>query len=71
MMKGTDGHSANTTAILLLTGPLVVGNRGPQAQILTAGEYRKAGAAVWHRSRPSRPTCWSRGPIGCSPNAAR
>ena len=41
MMKGTDGHSANTTAILLLTAPLVVGNRGPQAQILTAGEYRK------------------------------
>ena len=41
MMKGTDGHSANTTAILLLTAPLVVGNRGPQAHILTAGEYRK------------------------------
>ena len=40
-MNGTDGHSANTTAILLLTAPLVVGNRGPQAQILTAGEYRK------------------------------
>ena len=41
MMKGTDGLSANTTAILLLTAPLVVGNRGPQAHILTAGEYRK------------------------------
>ena len=41
MMNGTDGLSANTTAILLLTAPLVVGNRGPQAQILTAGEYRK------------------------------
>ena len=41
MMNGTDGPSANTTAILLLTAPLVVGNRTPQAQILTAGEYRK------------------------------
>ena len=27
MMNGTDGLSANTTAILLLTAPLVVGNR--------------------------------------------
>ena len=40
-MNGTDGLSANTTAILLLTAPLVVGSRGPQAQILTAGEYRR------------------------------
>ena len=71
MMNGTDGLSANTTAILLLTAPLVVGNRGPQAQVLTAGEYRRAGAAVWQRSRLSRPICWSRGPIGCSRNAAR
>jgi len=41
MTNGNDGLSANTTAILLLTAPLVVGNRGPRAQILTAGEYRK------------------------------
>ena len=41
MMNGADGLSANTMAILLLTAPLVVGNRGPRAQILTAGEYRK------------------------------
>ena len=41
MTNGTDGLSANTTAILLLTAPLVVGSRGPRAQILTAGEYRK------------------------------
>ena len=41
MMNGTDGLSANTTAILLLTAPLVVGNRRARAQILTAGEYRR------------------------------
>ena len=40
-MNGTDGLSANTMAILLLTAPLIVGKRGPRAQILTAGEYRK------------------------------
>ena len=41
MMNGIDGLSANTMAILLLTAPLIVGKRGPRAQILTAGEYRK------------------------------
>ena len=41
MTNGTDGLSANTTAILLLTAPLIVGNRGPRDRILTAGEYRK------------------------------
>ena len=41
MTIGTDGLSANTTVILLLTAPLVVGNRGPRDQILTASEYRK------------------------------
>ena len=41
MMNGADDLSANTTAILLLTAPLVVGNRGPRAPILTAAEYRK------------------------------
>ena len=40
-MNETNGLSANTTAILLLTAPLVVSNRGPRAQVLTAGEYRK------------------------------
>ena len=40
-MNETNGLSANTTAILLLTAPLVVGSRGPRAQVLTAGEYRK------------------------------
>ena len=37
----TDGLSANTEAILLLTAPLVVGNRRAREQILTAGEYRR------------------------------
>ena len=41
MTNGTDSLSANTTAILLLTAPLIVGNRGPRDQILTASEYRK------------------------------
>ena len=41
MTNGTDGLSANTTAILLLTAPLIVGNRGPRDHILTASEYRK------------------------------
>ena len=41
MTNGTDGLSANTTAILLLTAPLIVANRGPRDQILTASEYRK------------------------------
>ena len=40
-MNETNGLSANTTAILLLTAPLVVSNRGPRVQVLTAGEYRK------------------------------
>ena len=41
MTNGADGLSANTAAILLLTAPLVIGNRGPRAQVLTAGEYRQ------------------------------
>ena len=41
MTNGTDGLSANTEAILLLTAPLVVGNRRAREQILTAGEYRR------------------------------
>ncbi len=45
-MNGTDGVSANTAAILLLTAPLLVGNRGPRAPILTAGEYRKLAACL-------------------------
>ena len=53
MMNGTDGLSANTTAILLLTAPLVVGSRGPQAQVLTAGEYRKLAPRL--ASRQSEP----------------
>ena len=41
MTNGTDGLSANTEAILLLTAPLVVGNRRAREQILTAAEYRR------------------------------
>ena len=40
-VNATNGLSANTTAILLLTAPLVLSNRGPRAQVLSAGEYRK------------------------------
>ncbi|MCY4484177.1 MAG: DNA-processing protein DprA [Spirochaetaceae bacterium] len=54
MMNGTDGLSANTTAILLLTAPLVVGSRRSQAPILTAGEYRKlAPLLASHQSEPA------------------
>ena len=53
MTNGTDGLSANTAAILLLTAPLVVGSRGPRAQILTAGEYRRL--APWLASLQSEP----------------
>ena len=45
-MNGTDGVSANTAAILLLAAPLLVGNRGARAPILTAGEYRKLAACL-------------------------
>lgn len=54
MMNGTDCLSANTTAILLLTAPLVVGSRRSQAPILTSGEYRKlAPLLASHQSEPS------------------
>ena len=54
MMNGMDGLSANTTAILLLTAPLVVGSRRSHAPILTAGEYRKlAPLLASHRSEPA------------------
>lgn len=54
MMNGTDGLSANTTAILLLTAPLVVGSRRSQAPVLTAGEYRKlAPLLASHQSEPA------------------
>ena len=54
MMKGMDGLSANTTAILLLTAPLVVDNGRSRARTLTAGEYRKlASLLVSHRSEPA------------------
>ena len=54
MMNGTDGLSANTTAILLLTAPLVVGSRRSQAPVLTAGEYRKlAPLLASHQTEPA------------------
>ena len=54
MMNGPDGLSANTTAILLLTAPLVIGNRRSPAPILTAGEYRAlAPFLVSHQSKPA------------------
>ena len=54
MMNGTDGLSANTTAILLLTAPLVVGSRRSLAPVLTAGEYRKlAPLLASHQSEPA------------------
>lgn len=53
-MSATDGLSGNTKAILLLTAPLVVGNRRQRAPVLTAGEYRKlAPCLASHQLEPA------------------
>ena len=41
MRNGSNGLSANTTAILLLTAPLIVGSRRRHERVLTPSEYRK------------------------------
>ena len=69
MTNGTDGLSANTEAILLLTAPLVVGNRRAREQILTAAEYRRLAPCL--ASLKSEPAdLLGREPIASWPNAA-
>ena len=54
MLNGMDGLSANTTAILLLTAPLVAGSRRAHVPMLTAAQYRKlVSLLAAHRSEPA------------------